>query len=80
VARASPTGRFGHDKVFISHVWKALQPEWSNRAAFDAALLEANRTHRLSLSRADLVSAMDPADVAESEVRSYGASFHFVVV
>ncbi|WP_426747728.1 hypothetical protein VZQ01_10440 [Myxococcus faecalis] len=80
VARALPTGRFGRDKVFISHVWRALQPEWSNREAFDAALLEANRTQHLSLTRADLVSAMDPKDVAESEVRSYGASFHFVVV
>ncbi len=80
VARALPTGRFGQNKVFISHVWKALQPEWSNREAFDAALLEANRTRLLSLTRADLVSAMDPRDVAESEVRSFGASFHFVVV
>lgn len=80
VARALPTGRFGRDKVFISHVWKALQPEWNNRQAFDAALLEANRTQQLSLTRADLVSAMNPADVAESEVRSFGASFHFVVV
>ncbi|NMO18834.1 hypothetical protein HPC49_40620 [Pyxidicoccus fallax] len=80
VARALPTGRFGQNKVFISHVWKALQPEWSSREAFDVALLEANRTRHLSLTRADLVSAMDPRDVAESEVRSYGASFHFVVV
>ncbi|NOJ77748.1 hypothetical protein [Myxococcus xanthus] len=80
VARALPTGRFGENKVFISHVWKALQPEWSTREAFDAALLEANRTQLLSLTRADLVSAMDPKDVAESEVRSFGASFHFVVV
>ncbi|MFP2908573.1 hypothetical protein ACLESD_26675 [Pyxidicoccus sp. 3LFB2] len=80
VARALPSGRFGQDKVFISHVWKALQPEWANREAFDVALLEANRTRQLSLTRADLVSAMDPRDVAESEVRSYGATFHFVVV
>ncbi len=80
VARALPSGRFGQDKVFISHVWKALQPEWANREAFDVALLEANRTRQLSLTRADLISAMDPRDVAESEVRSYGATFHFVVV
>lgn len=80
VARALPTGRFGANKVFISHVWKALQPEWNTREAFDAALLEANRTRLLSLTRADLVSAMNPKDVAESEVRSFGASFHFVVV
>ncbi|RKH57127.1 hypothetical protein [Corallococcus llansteffanensis] len=80
VARASSTGRVGEDKVFISHVWKALQPEWSNREAFDSALLDANRKHHLSLSRADVVSAMNPADVAESEVSSYGATFHFVIV
>ncbi|MCP3064262.1 hypothetical protein LXT21_36360 [Myxococcus sp. K38C18041901] len=80
VARALPTGRYGRDKVFISHVWRALQPEWSNREAFDAALLEANRSQHLSLTRADLVSAMDPKDVAESEVHSYGARFHFVVI
>lgn len=80
VARTLPTGRFGNNKVFISHVWKALQPEWGSREAFDVALLEANRTRHLSLTRADLVSAMDPRDVAESEVRSYGATFHFVVI
>ncbi|AKF80228.1 hypothetical protein SAMN05443572_11516 [Myxococcus fulvus] len=80
VARALPTGRFGRDKVFISHVWRALQPEWSNREAFDAALLEANRTQHLSLTRADLIATMNPTDVAESEVRAHGSSFHFVVV
>ncbi|RJS23155.1 hypothetical protein DRW03_12590 [Corallococcus sp. H22C18031201] len=80
VARALPTGRYGDNKVFISHVWRALQPEWPNREAFDEALLEANRARQLSLSRADLVSAMDPTDVSESEVRALGASFHFVVI
>ncbi len=80
VARGSTTGRFGENKVFISHVWKALQSEGGSREAFDQQLLEANRARRLSLSRADLVEAMNPADVSESEVRSYGASFHFIVI
>ncbi|MGE6757929.1 hypothetical protein ACQKGO_07975 [Corallococcus interemptor] len=80
VARTLPTGRFGDDKVFISHVWKAMQPGWSSREAFDSALLEANRKRHLTLTRADLVSMMNPADVAESEIRFYGATFHFVVV
>ncbi|PTL75416.1 hypothetical protein [Vitiosangium sp. GDMCC 1.1324] len=81
VARTVPAGgRFGPNKVFIAHVWRALQPEWSSREAFNAALLEANRARHLSLSRADLVSVMNPSDVAESEVRSHGASFHFVVL
>lgn len=81
VARALPTEqRFGSNKVFIAHVWRALAPEWGNREAFNAALLEANRTRQLSLSRADLVAVMNPTDVAESEVNTSGASFHFVVV
>lgn len=80
VARASPTGRFGHNKVFISHVWNALRPEVGSREEFNTRLLEANRARHLSLTRADLVTAMDPADVAESEIHAYGASFHFVVV
>ena len=80
VARALPTGRFGDNKVFISHVWRAVQPEWASREAFDTALLEANRKRHISLSRADLVQHMNAADVAESEVQSYGATYHFVVV
>ncbi|ATB34186.1 hypothetical protein [Melittangium boletus] len=81
VARALPAERrFGPDKVFIAHVWRALQPTWRHRESFDAALIEANRARHLSLSRADLVSVMDPTDVAESEIRAQGARFHFVVV
>lgn len=80
VARALPTGRFGPNKVFISHVWRALRPEVGSREEFNARLLEANRARHLSLTRADLVTAMDPTDVAESEIHSYDASFHFVVV
>ncbi|MBN8469063.1 hypothetical protein JYJ95_21375 [Corallococcus exiguus] len=74
------SGRFGDNKVFISHVWKALQPEWSDRPAFNEALLAANRAHQLSLGRADLLAAMNPRDITESEVRAAGASFHFVVL
>jgi hypothetical protein len=80
VARSSPTGRFGHNKVFISHVWRALRQEVASREVFDARLVEANRTRHLSLTRADLVTAMDPTDVAESEVHASGSSFHFVVI
>ncbi|RKG56638.1 hypothetical protein D7X30_23620 [Corallococcus sp. AB011P] len=75
-----PTGRFGDNKVFISHVWKALQPEWADRPAFNEALLAANRAQHLSLGRADLLAAMNPQDITESEVRAVGASFHFVIL
>ncbi|MFP2901258.1 hypothetical protein [Corallococcus sp. 4LFB] len=81
VAKAvPPTGRFGDNKVFISHVWMALQPEWSDRPAFNEALLAANRARQLSLGRADLLAAMNPRDITESEVRAVGASFHFVIL
>ncbi|QAT83214.1 hypothetical protein EJ065_1615 [Corallococcus coralloides] len=75
-----PSGRFGDNKVFISHVWKALRPEWADRPAFNEALLEANRANQLSLGRADLLAAMNPRDITESEVRAVGATFHFVVL
>lgn len=78
--RVPADGWFGNEKVFIGRIWRELSADWPSREAFDAALLEANRTQRLTLTRADLVSAMDRDDVAESEVRSFGASFHFVVV
>ena len=80
-ARSSPSGRFGDDRVFISHVWRALKGGTSlNERSFKNRLLEANRARLLALSRADLVEAMDPADVAASEIRYLGATFHFVAI
>ena len=43
-------------------------------------LVEANRADLLTLSRADLVQVMDPADVRESETTYLNAVFHFVLV
>jgi len=81
-ARACPTGRFGESKVFIAHVWSSLQSDPAfqtmNLAAFKARLTEANNARLLDLSRADLVQAMDPDDVRESEVHYLNATFHFV--
>jgi hypothetical protein len=81
-ARDCPTGRFGNNKVFIAHVWKALQADPVFRtmelAAFKEVLAEANNARLLDLSRADLVQAMDPDDVRESEVHYLNATFHFV--
>jgi hypothetical protein len=82
VARSSPTGRFGDAKVFIAHVWRALQfdPEFRELGpdGFKQRLTEANRARLLDLGRADLVEAMDPADVRDSETRYLGATFHFI--
>jgi hypothetical protein len=79
-ARTSTAGRFGEDKVFISHVWRALQGQGLDEPTFKQRLVEANRARLLSLSRADLVEAMDPSDVAASETRYLGATFHFIAL
>lgn len=84
VARRSPTGRFGDNKVFISHVWRQLrdEPRFARLGidGFKAKLVEANRADRLTLSRADLVQVMDPADVRESETAYLNATFHFILI
>jgi hypothetical protein len=80
-ARTSKTGRFGDDKVFISHVLRKLAQEGTvedDSDAFKARLIAAHRRGLLSLSRADLVEAMDPKDVEASEARYLRATFHFV--
>jgi hypothetical protein len=80
--RASATGRFGADKVFIAHLWRAAQDDPALRGmgldAFKRRLAEANNARLLDLSRADLVEAMDPAVVSESETHYHHATFHFV--
>jgi hypothetical protein len=81
-AGACVTGRYGSNKVFVAHVWMALQsdPIFQNMslAAFKDRLAEANNARLLDLSRADLVQAMNPDDVRQSEVRYLSATFHFV--
>ncbi|TKD00417.1 hypothetical protein [Polyangium fumosum] len=80
-ARASKTGRFGENKVFVSHVIRQLEREGftiGDVDTFKARLVAAHRARLLALSRADLVQAMDPADVAESEIVHLNGSFHFV--
>jgi hypothetical protein len=84
VARQCPTGRFGDNKVFISHVWRQLrdEPRFARLglSGFKAKLVDANRADRLTLSRADLVQVMDPTDVRESETAYLNATFHFILI
>lgn len=79
-ARSSETGRFGDDRVFISHVWRAMRGSGLDERSFKNRLLEANQKRLLSLSRADMVELMDPSDVEASEVRHLGATFHFIAL
>lgn len=84
VARRCPTGRFGDDLVFISHVWRQLrdEPRFHRLGldGFKAKLVEANRADLLTLSRADLVQVMNPDDVRESEAAYLNATFHFILI
>jgi DNA-binding HxlR family transcriptional regulator len=81
-AQTSPSGWFGDAKVFISHVWRVLRDDPTfqgmDDAHFKARLIEAHRGRLLELGRADLVEAMDPADVRESATPYLNAVYHFV--
>jgi hypothetical protein len=82
LACSATTGRFGEYKVFISHVWNRFRREGfaagMTRHDFDRHLVEANRENLLTLSRADLVSGMNPDDVQQSEIKLPHSSFHFI--
>jgi hypothetical protein len=80
--RMSPSGWFGDAKVFISHVRQVLENdpafEGMDEATFKDRLIEAHRARFLELGRADLVEAMDPADVRESATPYQNVVYHFV--
>jgi hypothetical protein len=82
-AGAARDGWFGDRKVFVFAVWDELRKRspWAAIALddFKARLVAAHRAGELTLARADLVAAMDPALVAASEIAADGASFHFIV-
>jgi hypothetical protein len=80
IARGSASGRFGNDRVFISHVWRAMRGQGLDEHSFKNRLVEANQKRLLSLSRADMVELMDPADVAASEIHHLGSTFHFIAL
>ena len=74
-----PSGRYGH-KVFISAIGNRVAHKFGmTLPQFKDWLLEQNRLGNLILARADLVGAMDPRLVRESEIEDRGATFHFVV-
>lgn len=82
-AAAGPEARhFGPNKVFIGSVWRALanDPEIAalGERAFKRQLVEAHRKNLLVLSRADLVAAMDPIELAASEIIHQNATYHFI--
>lgn len=81
-ARTCTTGRYGNNKVFIAHVWAAVQsdPLFQNMSlsTFKDRLAQANNARLLDLGRADLVQAMNSDDVRQSEIQYLSATFHFI--
>ena len=66
-------------KVYISDVWERLRDGLSGSLeTFKRCLVEAHQASLVTLSRADLVEAMDLQKVAASEIRWYGATFNFI--
>ena len=84
LAPTCPTGWSGDDLVLISHVWNHVRGNLEFHSfdlpAFKSKLLDANRLQLLTLSRADLVQALDPHDVAESETTYLNSVFHFIKI
>ncbi len=83
-ANSPPEDRFHANKVFIAALWRATQREPNfprlSLQEFKERLVEANSHNLLHLSRADLVQAMDPRLVADSETEYLNATFHFVLL
>ena len=83
-ASSPPEDRFHDNKVFIAALWRATQREPNfprlSLPEFKQRLVEANSQNLLHLSRADLVQAMDPQLVADSETVYLNATFHFVLL
>lgn len=80
VAEAPASGRFGPEKVFIYPLWQKVGRKIKmSLAEFKRWLVDQNRERTLDLARADLVGAMDPTLVRESEIVDLGSAFHFVI-
>jgi hypothetical protein len=83
-ASSPPEDRFHDNKAFIAPLWRMSQHEPNfprlTLPEFKQRLVEANGQNLLHLSRADLMQAMDPELVADSEIADLNATFHFVLL
>jgi len=84
IAKRTKTGRFGDNKVFISHVWRAYRDQSLKspitEAQFKECLINAYKAKKLLLSRADLPQLMNENDVRESATKYGDFEFHFIVI
>jgi hypothetical protein len=85
VAEECESGRYGDDKVFISHVWDRFHREAEYPGltfeTFKECLCQANRQGLLSLSQAEVPESVGLGDVQASEAWYDGRTpFHFIKV
>lgn len=84
-ARGQAVGRLspGGSRVFIAALWRMLHNApglgGMSQDRFKELLVQAHRARLLELARADFITALSDAEVAQSETRTDGATFHFVV-
>ncbi len=83
-ARENDVAGHGDHKRFLSSVYEAYRGRRGDAALpwpqFVRLLLQAHLQDRVTLTRADLVSVMDPKVVESSEVLYEGARFHFLTL
>ncbi len=77
-AERTTDGVFGERKVFISSLWR--DPAFASVTLddFKRRLIAAHQAGTVSLARADLIAAMDPDLVRESEISHLETRYHFV--
>lgn len=83
-ARDDAVQRFHEDRAFIGSLWEHMRrvPPIKGMSLndFKEHLVTAHRAGLLRMTRADLVGVMDPQEVARSEARYLGATFHFIAL
>jgi hypothetical protein len=78
VADALPaSAKYHHRNVFL---WPLLQRFGLTPQEAKSALIKMHQNEEITLTRADLVEAMDPELVRRSEISHSGARFHFLTV
>lgn len=73
--------RFGERKVFIHHVHHEMKRRGLYSGSLDSfkeRVVHAHQKGHLVAARADLVAAMDPRSVSQSETNADGSTYHFI--
>lgn len=81
-AREKGVSKHYDDRAFIGSVWEQMRGRSPvhdmTLAQFKEQLILAHRAGHLRIACADLVTIMDPRELARSEAEYLGAKFHFV--